>query len=178
MNKRTIFIITGKGGAGKDTVCQIAQKYNKGALITSVINTAKIIVVSLGLAKHIDCIDKTDEMRLLLSDLKASLDKYNNYSEKVVISEVLEYFNNDVNSLVFINARQEKDIEFLKKEFSKRIPECKVISLRILNPRTDDTVFGNFDDDNANNFPVDYTIVNDKDLDTLESKVIKMLEEI
>ena len=71
LKDKIVIIINGKGGAGKDTVCDIAAKFYKVEII-SAITPIKEIATSFGWRG-----EKDRRARKFLSDLKRAFIEYN-----------------------------------------------------------------------------------------------------
>lgn len=136
--KNKIFILNGLPRAGKDTFVQmIREEYediSKGRVVyhTSVVNGVKelekLITSDLykSLSTNSESIkfilekskqNKDDRYRKFLSDLKDITEEYCDYWF-LLLSDEMRRFNMDFNeSIVFIDAREPKDIARLKKVF-------------------------------------------------------------
>lgn len=129
------FVINGYGGVGKgefvDACIENLRYYDKYCEIfkKSMIDEPKEIAERLCWDKK-----KDDRGREFLADLKRSIDKYSEdylVDEMVFACEILIYCDD----LVFIDARETKDIEKLKKRLNAKAilvtnnrvkcPECK-----------------------------------------------------
>lgn len=104
MNK-IVIIINGKGGSGKDTICNIVSKYYK------TINISSIDIIK-DMAKVIGYKDgKSLCERKLLSDLKRVVKEYNNAPLHSILEKYSNfYYNDNENEIMFIHIREPEEI--------------------------------------------------------------------
>lgn len=173
-----VFITNGIGGSGKDTFYDFIKSYseifpNKVLMKFSVIDPIKRLVIENGIKKGEE---KTDEYRTLLYELKKALDSYSDYSYNMTIETVkiqekgIEQYK-EKELIAFIDAREKKDIDRLKKDFS-----VKTILVR----RPDTNKWTNPADsgDNFNGADYDYIIYNYGTIDDLKNMAEKFFNEV
>ena len=167
MNK-TVIVINGQGGCGKDTICNIMAKYYKVKNISTV-DPIKDIAKYAGWTG-----EKGDKARKMLADLKQVFIEYNDLPLNFVINEA-EKFKADENDVMFVHCRENVEIEKIVKALS-----VKTITLLIR--RKDkyfqQKVYGNAADDEVENYNYDfiYTGCNESIAD-LEVSFMKFFEE-
>ena len=162
--EKSIIIINGTGGAGKDTFVSFCSEVT-GVLNVSTVDkvkeAAKILVGWNG--------EKDEVSRKLLVDLKQLSVDYNDAPTKYICS-MAEEFKNSKNNLMFVHIREAVEIEKAKKLLNAK-------TLLITNPRVK-LITSNDSDGKVNEYNYDYYIVNDGTLDDLKEKAAKFVEEL
>ena len=160
--QKTVIVINGAGGVGKDTICSIvAQKYRVKTV--SSIDPIKSIAVSGGWSQT----DKTLAGRKLLADLKMAFIEYNDLPNKYVISEYQKFLT-DENDFLFVHIREPEEI----RKFVQHVTtNCKTLLIR--SQRVDGEHFGNKADDCVNDYPYDFIYSNEKDISELSDDFIR-----
>ncbi len=167
MNK-TVIVINGQGGCGKDTICNIMAKYYKVKNISTV-DPIKDIAKYAGWTG-----EKGDKARKMLADLKQVFIEYNDLPLNFVINEA-EKFKADENDIMFVHCRENVEIEKIVKALS-----VKTITLLIR--RKDkyfqQKVYGNAADDEVENYNYDYIYTGcNESIADLEISFMKFFEE-
>lgn len=108
MNNK-IIILNGCGGTGKNTFVDLCKIFNPKVMHTSMIDYTKKIARELGWDG-----EKTEKDRKFLSNLKDTIDEYNDLSFKYVD----KYIMSCKNKIVFIDAREPKDIDRLANKYN------------------------------------------------------------
>ena len=158
MNK-LIIIINGKGGSGKDTICQIVSEIIQTKTISAITPILKIATCGGWTG------GKDDKSRKLLSDLKKIFTDYNDLPFHYLLSEVT-VFSDDPNQLLFVHIREPEEIEKFKHAVA--IP-CKTL---LINRPSIQKKFGNNSDALVDNYRYDYIFKNDRStLKDLENSV-------
>ena len=166
MNK-TVIVINGAGGVGKDTLCEFAEKHFKVMNISS-ITPIKEIAAMCGWAG-----EKTDKARKFLSDLKALSIEYNDFPTVWATKKYNEFLESD-NEILFVHIREASEIEkFVKATDGK----AKTLLIRG-GSRMTKSNYGNASDDGVENYPYDYYFLNDKTLEEAEKEFVSFLETI
>ncbi len=166
--KKTAFIINGAGGAGKDTLCDIASKYHKTVNISSV-DPIKKIAAQNGWQG-----EKTPEARKFLSELKRVFTEYNDLPLNYTLNIYREFLTDD-NELFFVHIREPREIRRFKENAEKL--GGKVLSIMIRSERCE-KVYGNTSDDDVENYSYDAIYQNDLPLDEAEADFMAFLENI
>ena len=162
--EKSIIIINGTGGAGKDTFVSFCSEVT-GVLNVSTVDkvkeAAKILVGWNG--------EKDEVSRKLLVDLKKLSVDYNDAPTKYICS-MAENFKNSEDNLMFVHIREASEIEKAKKLLNAK-------TLLITNPRVK-LITSNDSDGKVNEYNYDYYIVNDGTLEDLKNTATKFVEEL
>ena len=162
--EKSIVIINGTGGAGKDTFVSFCSE------VTGVLNVSTVDKVKEAAKVLVGWNGEKDEIsRKLLVDLKQLSVDYNDAPTKYICS-MAEDFENSDNNLMFVHIREAREIEKAKKLLNAK-------TLLITNPRVK-LITSNDSDGKVNEYNYDYYIVNDGTLDDLKDKASKFIEEL
>lgn len=162
--EKSIIIINGTGGAGKDTFVSFCSE------VTGVLNVSTVDKVKEAAKVLVGWNGEKDEIsRKLLVDLKQLSVDYNDAPTKYICS-MAEDFENSDNNLMFVHIREASEIEKAKKLLNAK-------TLLITNPRVK-LITSNDSDGKVNEYNYDYYIVNDGTLDDLKDKASKFIEEL
>ncbi len=151
---KRFFIINGEAQTGKDTFVSLCQDVVKTAINESdVIWNYSMVDKIKQIAKECGWDgEKTPEARKFLSDLKDLCDEFAQTSYKSVKDKVDEFLKSPTAEILFIHAREPKDIERLKKEYG-----AKTILIMRDNHKTNAT---NHADANVYDYHYDIIIMN------------------
>ena len=161
---KSIIIINGTGGAGKDTFVSFCSEFVKVLNVSSVDKVkeaAKILVGWNG--------EKDEVSRKLLVDLKKLSVDYNDAPTKYIKS-MSDNFKNSDEELMFVHIREAEEIEKTKKLLNAK-------TLLITNPRVQ-LITSNDSDGKVNEYKYDYYISNDGTLEDLKYKAKQFIEEL
>lgn len=165
--KKTVIVINGAGGVGKDTLCSFAEKHFKVMNVSS-ITPIKEIAAMCGWQG-----EKTDKARKFLSDLKALSIEYNDFPTLWAMKKYKEFLESD-NEIMFLHIREGVEIEkFVRATDGK----AKTLLIRG-GSRMTKSNYGNASDDLVENYPYDYYFVNDKSLEEAELEFINFLKNL
>lgn len=164
-----VFVVNGLPTSGKTTFEQLvveeAHKQNKLVLITSIIDIVKICAETIGWKSTKSAAD-----RKFLSDLKDTLEEWKDIPYRSIVADYKVAKEAGID-IMFIDAREPKDIERIKRDFNAK---------SILVHR--DEVFGqeqsNHADSNVYETAYDYIIYNNADLQNLRNSAILFLESL
>ncbi len=165
--EKTAIVINGKGGVGKDTLCELAAKHFKVKNISS-ITPIKEIAALCGWRG-----EKDDKARKFLSDLKRLTVDYNDYPTEWAMNEYGEFLSS-ADEIMFIHIREPEEIEKFVKATSGK---AKTMLVRGGN-RLKKESYGNVSDDCVEDYNYDYYFVNDKDISEAETDFVKLISEI
>ncbi len=166
--KKTVIVINGKGGVGKDTLCDFAMEAFKVKNISSV-DPIKAIARECGWAG-----EKTDKARKFLSDLKGLTVAYNDFPTVWAKNEYERFLTTD-EEIMFLHIREPIEIaKFVKATDGK----AKTLLIRGGARSVKDGKYGNASDDNVEEYAYDYYFVNDKPLDETKELFINFLKNI
>ena len=163
---KKIFITNGSGTNGKDTFAKALAKYIPTFKYSS-INLVKDMLKLAGIEEG----EKTEEYRLLCSDLKDRLTKYDDIPFKDVASIVADFKNNLIETeVLLIDIREPEEIARAVETFG-----AKTILIRNPNVKK---IESNHADRDVENYDYDYIIENNGTLEQLESVAKDFVETI
>lgn len=161
--QKLVIIINGKGGSGKDTICDVLARHypiRNTSTITKVKTAARILGWDCG---------KTYDDRKFLSDLKDLWTKYNDGPFNYAFNVYKIFMDTSAvrNRILIIHVREPEEIKKLKTAIEKdgRVP-CK--TLLITSKRTENLSYANHADDMVNDYPYDFIYRNDGALTTID----------
>ena len=160
--KKLVIIINGKGGSGKDTICDILNKHypvTNISTITKVKQAAKLMFGWKG--------GKELKDRKFLSDLKDLWTNYNDGPLKYACEKYMQFRDKPAtvyNEIMVIHAREPEEI----KKLCNAINDIPCVTLLIKSPRTEGIEYGNEADDLVNKYPYDFVYSNEAPLNVLE----------
>lgn len=160
MNK-SIVIINGSGGVGKDTFVRLAAKHAKVMNFSSV-DRVKEAAMVLGWRGG-----KTERDRKFLSDLKDLSSAYNDYPMQSMRERVSAFYNSNA-EILFLHIREPEEIERAKKEFNAKT--------LLIGRKSVDLITTNHADASVFDYRYDYEISNDGDFVELETKAVGFIE--
>ena len=153
---KKIFITNGSGTAGKDSFVTAVGKYVP-VYKYSAIDLVKDMLEVAGISRT----HKTEEIRLLMSDMKDMLTEYGDIPFKDVSAAIADFKNGLVDAdVMFIDIREPDEIARAVKEFG-----AKTILVR--NPNAN-KIDSNHADRDVENYEYDYIIENNGTLEQLE----------
>lgn len=163
MKNKTVIVINGAGGVGKDTLCDIAAKYYKIMNVSSVdpIKDAARILGWDGAKEPKD--------RKFLSDLKKMSCEYSDISTTYLVEKYKEFLSEDY-EIMFAHIREGSEIDHFKECLN-----AKVITLLVIR-NTKETTYGNISDDNVLLYNYDYKYDNNCSLEETEQRFVKFLK--
>lgn len=159
MSDKTVVVINGKGGVGKDTLCDIVAKHYPTINI-SAITPYKVVAQQLGWKG-----EKTDKARKFLSELKRISIEYNDYPLNHLFANWKSFMQSNY-SVMFVHIREPEEID----KFKKWVPNVKTL---LIESRRVQREFGNSSDDKVMNYDYDYAYMNDKPLEEVEEDFMK-----
>lgn len=157
---KTVIVINGKGGVGKDTLCEFAAARYKVKNISS-ITPIKEIAALCGWHG-----EKTDKARKFLADLKSLTVAYNDFPTNWVVAEYEKFLESE-DEILFVHIREGAEIEkFVKATGGK----AKTLLVRGgARFRRAKAVYGNAADDDVEKYRYDYVFYNDHPLERTEA---------
>lgn len=161
---KVVIIINGRGGVGKDTLCEIAAKYFKVKNISS-ITPMKEIAGNYGWNG-----EKDSRSRKFLSDLKRVFIEYNDLPTQYLY-EQYQIFLKDENQFLFVHIREKAEIEKLKNLIGGN---C--YTLLVKRDLKDVKNWGNVSDDEVEDYPYDLYYDNNKSLSETEKDFVDYLK--
>lgn len=162
--EKIVIIINGKGGVGKDTLCDFANEVYKVTNI-SAITPIKNIATNVGWKG-----EKDQKSRKLLSELKRVFVEYNDLPCQYLVKEYKSFLHSD-SQILFVHIREPEEIDKFKKYITT---PC----ITLLVQRGFSENWGNNSDDNVENYNYDYIYDNNKTLSQTRADFILFLENI
>ena len=163
--KKTVVVINGAGGVGKDTLCDMAAKHFKVRNISSV-TPIKEIARMCGWSGA-----KDDKSRKFLADLKQLCAEYNNFPTVWAKAQYDDFLTTD-EQILFVHIREGNEI---KKFVDATLGKAKTLLVRG-GERMKRGAYGNAADDQVENYSYDYYYDNDKSLDQTEKLFVALME--
>lgn len=160
-------VINGRGGVGKDTLCDLAAKHYRVYNISSV-DPIKDIARTCGWDGS-----KDDKSRRFLSDLKALTVAYNDFPTVWAKERYLGFLKSE-DEIMFLHIREPREIE---KFVEATGGEAKTLLIRG-GERMTKARYGNVSDDCVEDYLYDYYFTNDKSLEEAERAFVDMLAKI
>lgn len=165
--KKTVLVINGAGGVGKDTLCDLAEKHFKVRNI-STITPIKELARMCGWDGS-----KDDRSRKFLADMKQLTVAYNDFPTNWALNVFHKFMEND-EQILFVHIREPEEIaKFIKatEGFAKAL-------LVRGGERMKKCHYGNAADDCVENYKYDYYFLNDKSLEEAELAFTELLSSI
>ncbi len=166
--KKLAFVINGAGGAGKDTLCELAAKHFKTVNVSS-IDPIKKIARENGWNGEKDL-----KSRKFLADLKRIFSEYNDLPTKYTVSEYAKFLKSDA-ELFFVHIREGEQIAHFVEEAGKLGAKPKTLLIRSERCKS---IYGNTADDDVEDFPYDYYYRNDSSLEEAEGRFCDFLRSL
>ena len=165
--KKSVIVINGAGGVGKDTLCAFASKHFRVYNISS-ITPIKDVAKNFGWQG-----EKTDKARKFLADLKALTVEYNDYPTLWAKERYLEFMTSE-DEILFVHIREPIEI---KKFVDVTDGVAKTLLIRG-GDRMTKSHYGNAADDMVESYDYDYYFVNDKGFDEAERDFVALMKKI
>lgn len=163
-------VINGRGGVGKDTLCDIAGEVYKTVNVSSV-TPIKRIALENGWNG-----EKTPEARRFLAELKRIFTEYNDLPNRYVLSEYDKFLKDTENELFFVHIREGEQIDrFIRA--SRCFDGGHCVTLLITSERCPKS-YGNDSDDMVEQYDYDYTFANDSPLKQAKTDFLAFLSEL
>lgn len=159
LKKKLVVVVNGKGGAGKDTVCEIAARYCNAKTV-SAITPIKEIAAKYGWKG-----EKDSKARKFLSDLKRAFVDYNDLPNQYLWDQCAA-FQDSGDDVLFVHIRESDQIGAFREKV--KLP-CVALLVRSSKIDQNKEPYGNDSDDNVEEYPYDYYYSNDVPLEDLSS---------
>ena len=165
--KKLTLVINGRGGVGKDTLCEVAATRYRVRNISS-ITPIKELARQCGWAG-----EKTDRARRFLADLKELTAAYNEYPTRWITAEYRDFLLGE-EEILFVHIREGAEI---RKFVEATGGEAKTLLVRA-ERRMGAHVYGNASDDLVEEYPYDYYFSNDDEKEVAAQRFLDLLEKI
>lgn len=168
MRNKLIVVINGKGGTGKDTLCNsLSGKY-------SIMNISAIDPIKEIARQHGWCGEKDDKARLFLAELKRAFINYNNLPTEY-LKRKTEVFLNSSADMLFVHIREGDQIE----QYKRAINPNRCVTLLIKRAIIDNNHwFGNAADDEVEHYAYDLIFENDLPIEESTAAFCSLIESI
>lgn len=161
--KKIVLIINGAGGVGKDTLCSfVASEYN--TINISAVDPIKKAAAILGWNGN-----KENNSRKFLSDLKQLSIQYNDFPTTYLLSQYNMFMNSNA-QVLFLHIREKDEIVHFIESVSGQV---KTLLIRKTNTIRE---YGNYSDDNVENYNYDFIYTNDFPLDYAKDDFLRFFE--
>ena len=164
--KKLVFVINGRGGVGKDTLCEYAARHFRVTNLSTIM-PIKELAAQCGWQG-----EKTDRARRFLSDLKAVLAAYNDYPTLWAKERYLEFLAGE-NEIMFMHIREREEIE---KFIAATDGRAKTVLIRRAAVHRE--AYGNRSDDEVESLTYDYTYDNDLPIEQAGQGFVEFLARI
>lgn len=172
--KKLGIVINGRGGVGKDTLCDFAAKVYKTVNVSSVTPIKKIAAENGWKG------EKTPEARRFLAELKRVFTEYSDLPNKYSISEYCKFLKDPEKQIFFVHIREGEEIKKFVSA-AKCFDGAACVTLLVRSDRCKGT-YGNASDDMVEDYAYDYFFDNNGTLEEAEEGFItflaKLLEDI
>lgn len=166
---KAIVVINGKGGVGKDTLCDFVWDKYEIRNVSSVDPIKQI-------ARQVGWSSKSLEGRKFLSDLKLLCTNYNDYPFIYLMEQVDYFLADEDQEVMFVHIREPEEIAKFVKGCEE---ENGIKPLTMLVRRDTGTqVYGNMADDNVENYSYDIYFDNNVSLEDAKESIIRLFDKI
>ncbi len=165
--KKLVVVINGKGGVGKDALCDgLKEKYKTK-------NVSSITPIKEIAGKYGWNGEKDPKSRRFLAELKRVFTEYNDLPTKYLIDEY-EAFLGDENDVMLVHIREGAEID----KFIKAL-HTSAISILVKRSAVDNSEkYGNAADDEVENYTYDYVYHNDLPLPESQERFAEFIDGI
>lgn len=160
-------VINGRGGVGKDTLCDIAAKAYRTVNVSSITPIKKIARENGWNG------EKTPEARRFLSELKRIFTEYNDLPNRYVLGEYDKFLRDTESELFFVHIREGEQIDRFMRA-SKCFEGGHCVTLLVTSQRCPKG-YGNASDDMVEEHAYDYTFANDGTLEQTQTDFLAFL---
>jgi cytidylate kinase len=167
MMKKLTLVINGRGGVGKDTLCEVAARHFRVRNVSS-ITPIKALAAQCGWMG-----EKTDAARRFLSDLKSLTAAYNDYPTRFITEEYRRFLTSE-DEILFVHIREGSEIA---KFVAATGGEARTLLVRA-ERRMGGHLYGNTSDDLVEEYPYDYYFSNDDTPEVAAERFLAFLRKI
>lgn len=162
---KRVIVINGRGGVGKDTICDILAKHYSAINVSS-ITPIKGIAMAHGWNG-----EKDAKSRKFLSDLKALFTEYNDMPNKYVLSRVQD-FASGLGEILFVHIREGAEIAKFVEAARKIVGNMAEVRTLLVRRAAVSVPLGNRSDDDVEGYTYDWVYDNDLPLGEVEADII------
>ncbi len=164
--EKLVVIINGTGGAGKDTLCELAGHRYRVKNISAITPIKKIA------AENGWDGGKDGKSRKFLADLKQLFVAYNDLPNRYLMEEYRRFLDSR-DQILFVHIREGSEIDKFKKGV-----DIPCVTLLVHKNFGEQVVWGNPSDDLVEQYPYDYQYNNEKALEEAEDDFAAFLGKI
>ena len=165
---KTVVVINGSGGVGKDTLCDIIATKYKCQNESSIVPIKEIATKYGGWEGQKDA-----KSRKFLSDLKLLFSDYNDLPFNYLMDKVKEFSEDSDTKILFVHIREPEEI----RKFVKAVEARKIRVRSLLITRdTGEPEWGNMADDNVSKYNYDFYYHNCVPLNVLAINFINFFD--
>ena len=168
---KTVIVINGAGGVGKDTLCNIAAKHFNVWNVSS-ITPIKELAAACGWQG-----EKTDRARKFLADLKQLTVAYNDYPLKWLQKQYEAFLQSEA-TVLFVHIREPEEIRKFVDATDGKALTLLIEGGEYFLSRRQGKAYGNAADDCVANYPYDYRYKNEFSLKETEEVFPRFLRRI
>lgn len=165
--KKLVMVMNGKGGVGKDALCQALESR------FSVVNISSITPIKEIASQHGWQGEKTPEARRFLAELKRVFVEYNDLPTRYLVEQYGAFAEGDADILC-VHIREAEEIA----KFVAHVSLPCVTMLVRRRAVDEQSAYGNAADDGVNNYPYTHTFDNDLPLEQSGEAFCRMVGEI
>lgn len=164
--KKIVIIINGTGGAGKDTLCEIAAKHYKTSNISSITPIKKIARENGWNG------EKDAKSRKFLADLKQLFAEYNDLPTRYLFDQYRLFLESD-DELLFAHIREKAEIDKFKD-----LVDTPCVTLLVERKSDKEEKWGNASDDEVRDYDYDFVFENDGTIEDAERDFTAFLDRL
>lgn len=172
---KSIIIINGMGGSGKDTFAEFCSDITACKNISSIDPVRYSLKYLIGEEQNTHSY-KTEKCRKFMSILKKMTIDYNNYPYRYVCENVDEFMKS-MNKVMFIHIREKDEITKVSNYIKRNYPDVIHKKILIINPNVD-VITTNSSDSEILTINYDEIIFNDKDIESLHKKAEEFINDL
>jgi len=161
-------VINGKGGVGKDTLCEVIGKYYK-CINVSAITPIKQIALQHGWNGEKDL-----KSRKFLADLKRAFADFNDLPNQYLVKEYNAFLESG-NQIMFVHIREKDQIERFRQSIKGN---CITLLITKSRQGNSEVVYGNDADDLAEDYDYDYCYDNCLPLEEAKKDFLSFFQKI
>mgnify|MGYP004680843841 CR=1 FL=1 len=165
--QQLIIVINGRGGVGKDTLCEVASTRYRTRNISSITPIKDI-------ARHYGWNGEKDlRSRKFLSDLKRAFTEYNDLPTQYLMQEYCS-FRSGEEQILFVHIREPEEIARFVRQIKE---ECVTMLITREDPLLA-TRYGNHSDDDVDQYPYDVVFDNTAPLEESSQRFLLLLKQL
>lgn len=162
---KTVIIINGRGGVGKDTLCQFAARRFRVRNVSSITPIKEIA------AMHGWHGEKDDRARRFLWLLKTAFTEYCDLPTRYLMDQY-RLFSEGEEEILFAHIREADQISHFREKVTEAGGKCLTLLVR----RGEAALYGNDADDGVENYPYDLIYENRLSLEAAPEDFCRFLE--